>query len=78
MSGLSGMTCYFRHLQNILKKAEMEVTKENKREIDKVIHTIVSVEHKDCPATWKEVKKRITENEEGFVLILKEEWNKRI
>ena len=78
MWGLSGMTCYFRHLQNILKKAEIEVTKENKREIDKVIHTIVSVEYKDCPATWKEVKKRITENEEGFVLILKEEWNKRI
>jgi len=72
------MTCYFRHLQHIFKKAGIDVAKENKREIDKAIHNIVGVEYKNCPAASKEVKKRIAENEESFVSKLKEEWSKRI
>lgn len=72
------MTCYFRHLQQIFKKAGIEVTNENKREIDRVIHSIVGVDYKNCPAAWKEVKKRMTEDEEGFISKLKEIWNKRI
>ena len=70
------MTCYFRHLQGIFKKGEIEITDANKREIDKVIHEIVGVKYKDCSATWKEVKKRIAENEESFVSELKERVNK--
>jgi hypothetical protein len=35
------MTCYFRHLKEIFKKAGIEVTGENKREIDRIIHNIV-------------------------------------
>ncbi|MGA2767284.1 MAG: hypothetical protein ABSF24_03085 [Candidatus Bathyarchaeia archaeon] len=70
------MTCYFRHLQEIFQKAGIEVTNANKREIDKVIHEIVGVNYKDCPATWKEVKKRIAENEGSFVSELKEKWSK--
>ncbi|MBS7619851.1 hypothetical protein KEJ21_04300 [Candidatus Bathyarchaeota archaeon] len=72
------MTCYFRHLQEIFKKAGIEVTSENKREVDKIIHNIVSVKYKNCPATWREVKKKIMEDEEGFALMLKEAWNKRV
>jgi ribosomal protein L17 len=71
------MTCYFRHLKEIFKKAEIEVTNENKREIDRIIHSIVDVEYKNCPAAWKEVKKRIAEDEAGFVSKLKDSWNKR-
>lgn len=58
------MTCYFRHLQDILERAGITVTDENKRQIDKAIHKIVSIEYKNCPATWREVKKRITKDEE--------------
>lgn len=65
------MTCYFRHLQNIFKKAGIEVTGDSKREVDRVIHGIVGVEYKNCPAAWREVKKRIAEDEEGFVSELK-------
>jgi len=65
------MTCYFRHLKTIFEKAGITITKENKQDIDKVIHSIVGVEYKNCPATWKEVKKRIAENEENFVNMLK-------
>ena len=71
------MTCYFRHLQDVFKKAGIEVTKENKREIDRVIHGIVGVEYTNCSATWKQVKKRIAEDEEGFVSRLKEAWTKQ-
>jgi len=61
------MTCYFRHIWNVFKKAGIEVTDQNKREIDRVIHGIVSVEYKNCPAAWREVKKRLAEDEEAFV-----------
>jgi hypothetical protein len=65
------MTCYFRHLNDVFDKAGVTVTKENKKEIDRVIHSIVGVEYKNCPATWREVKKRIAEDEESFVDMLK-------
>lgn len=66
------MTCYFRHIQHVFKNAGIEVTKENKRDIDRVIHKIVGVEYKNCPATWREVKKRIADDEEAFTSKLKE------
>ncbi len=66
------MTCYFRHLQEVFQKAGIEVTKQNKREIDGVIHRIVGVEYKNCPAAWREVKRRLAEDEEAFVKELKE------
>ncbi|PIU58985.1 hypothetical protein COS86_06630 [Candidatus Bathyarchaeota archaeon CG07_land_8_20_14_0_80_47_9] len=71
------VTCYFKHLQQVFTKAGIEVTGENKKEIDKIIHGIVRVKYKDCPATWKEVKKRIAEDEEDFVSKLKEAWSKQ-
>jgi hypothetical protein len=71
------MTCYFRHLQQIFKKAGIEVTNENKQEIDKIIHDIVAVRYKNCPSAWKEVKKRIAEDEESFVSELKQAWSRQ-
>ena len=67
------MTCYFRHLKTIFEKTGTTITKENKQDIDRVIHSIVGVEYKNCSATWKEVKKRIAEDEESFVNMLKRE-----
>jgi hypothetical protein len=71
------MTCYFRHLKDVFARAGIEVTIENKHEVDRIIHNIVGVEYKNCPATWREVKKRIAEDKTGFVSMLKETWNKR-
>ncbi|MFB0563044.1 MAG: hypothetical protein ACETWM_17735 [Candidatus Lokiarchaeia archaeon] len=70
------MTCYFRRIQDIFKKAGVEVTSENKREVDRVVHGIVGVEYKNCSAAWKEVKRRIAEDEDGFVSELKEALGK--
>jgi len=72
------MTCYFRHLREVFKKANVEVTSENKREIDRVIHNIVKVKYKNCSIVWREVKKKIAENEEKFISALKEELRKRV
>jgi len=66
------MTCYFRHIQYLFEKAGIEVTEENRREIDKIIHNIVGVEYKNCPATWREVKQRKAEDENTFVSELKQ------
>lgn len=66
------MTCYFTHLHEIFAKAGIQVTKDNKREVERAIHAIVGVEYKHCPSAWKEVKKMIAEDEEGFVSKLKQ------
>lgn len=68
------MPCYFRHLQQVFKRAGIEVTAENKKEIDEAIHRIVSVRYKNCPAAWREVKKRIAEGEERFISELKKAY----
>ncbi|MFW9888089.1 MAG: hypothetical protein ACFFER_07905 [Candidatus Thorarchaeota archaeon] len=66
------MTCYFRHMSRIFEEIGIEVTKENKREIDKVIHDLVGVDYKNCSESWKEVKKRLAEDEDGFVNTLRD------
>ena len=71
------VTCYFRHLTELLKKAGIEVTPQNRQEIDRIIHSIVGVNYKDCPATWKQVKKSIMEDETAFVLNLRKAWTHR-
>jgi len=58
-------------------KAGIELTTENKRDVDRGIHKIVGVEYKNCSATWMEVKKRIAEDEEKLVSNFREAWNKR-
>jgi len=66
------MTCYFRHLREVFAKAGVDVTSENKKEVDRTIHSIVGVDYKNCPVAWREVKKRIAEDKEGFVAELRE------
>ena len=65
------MTCYFRHLKQVFEKANIKITIENKQKIDRIIHNVVGIECKNCSAVWREVKKRIDEDEKDFVLILK-------
>jgi hypothetical protein len=50
------LSCYFRHIGDIFEEAGIEVTPENKKDVDRKIHAIVGVEYKDCPAAWRGVK----------------------
>ena len=63
------MTCYFRHRQmkDVFERAGVVVTKENRKQVDRVIHSIVGVEYKSCPYTWRAVKARLVEDEGAFI-----------
>lgn len=61
------LTCYFRHMKLVFEQIGIEVTPENKREIDKKIHALVGVGYKNCSATWKAIKAKKAEDEEKFL-----------
>ena len=65
------MACYFRHMKNTFEKVGLEITVDNKRAIDKHVHEILGIEYKNCSATWKEVKKRLADDEAGFLVEIK-------
>ena len=64
------MTCYFRHMKGIFTEIGVEVTPKNKRDIDKKIHELLEIEYKNCSSTWKEIKKRIADDEPAFMTSL--------
>ena len=69
------MSCYLRHLRDLLDEAGVEVTPGNKRQVDQAIHKIVGVEYKDCPVAWKALKQQIMGDEQkrrDFVKKLKD------
>jgi len=61
------MTCYFRHLNGVFAELGVAVTPDNKKDIDKAIHKLLGVEYKNCSVSWKEIKKRLAEDEAGFM-----------
>ena len=50
------MSCYFRHMKDILAEAGITVTPSNKKQIDQAFHQVVGTSYKDCPATWRALK----------------------
>ena len=57
--GTGKMSCYFRHIKAIIAEAGIEVTPQNKKQVDKAIHQIMGIDYKDCPATWKTMKQHL-------------------
>lgn len=57
------MSCYLRHLKDVLGEAGIEVTPDNKKQLDRAIHDVVGTTYKDCPATWKEVKAKLASSD---------------
>ncbi len=68
------MSCYLRHLSEELEEAGITVTKENRKDIDKALHSLVGVEYKNCSSTWKKLKEMLQteEKREDIVQKLKE------
>ena len=54
-------------MKGIFAEIGIDVTPDNKRDVDKALHKLLGVEYKNCSTTWKEVKKRMTEDESGFM-----------
>ncbi len=63
------MSCYFRHLKEIFEEAGIEISKENKKIIDKKIHELVGVPYKNCPESWRKVKEWLRDMERKKKLI---------
>jgi hypothetical protein len=57
------MSCYFRHIKDILNGAGINVTPNNKTQLDRAIHDIVEVPYKDCPTAWTKLKEQIIGDE---------------
>ena len=73
------MSCYFRHMKDVLDQAGIEITKENKKEIDRIIHSLVDVEYKNCSPAWKAIKEHIKMDDQTknrFIKSLKEALKK--
>jgi hypothetical protein len=62
-------------MKDVLEEAGIDITPENKKEIDRIIHELVEIEYKNCSPTWKGVKEWIKGDEASrsrFVTRLKE------
>ena len=57
------MSCYFRHLKDVLGEAGIEVNSSTREDIDRAFHRIVGVTYKDCPTTWKRLNQGWTAEE---------------
>jgi len=53
------MSCYFRHMEDIFSQAGIDITKDNKKDIDRAIHKIVEIDYKNCSDAWKKIKEII-------------------
>ncbi len=65
------MTCYFRHLDTVFKRAGLIIDVDNRKRVDLIIHEMVGVEYKDCTETWNALKE-LLKDEEGFAQRLRE------
>lgn len=68
------MTCYFKNsrMKELFEDIGVVVTKENKKEIDSRIHDYLSVDFPNCAASWKQVRRRLKDDAEGFKSRLKD------
>jgi hypothetical protein len=63
-------------MKDALDEAGVEITKENKKDIDKIIHGLVDVAYKNCSPAWKAVKEHIKGDDKarsGFIKTLKKQ-----
>ena len=68
------MSCYLRHLGDVLAAAAIPDTRESRRRVHAMVQEITG-EH-DCPAVWRRVKSALAETAERELLIagLRERW----
>ena len=59
------MSCYLRHLDDVVTLAGVKIGPDNRMEVDRTVKELLGLE--DCPDVWKEVKKRLAADEQGFI-----------
>ena len=71
------MSCYFRHMKDILAEAGITLTPQNKKDLDRLIHQLVDQEYKNCSPTWKKIKEQFLaepKTQADFIKKLKAQW----
>jgi hypothetical protein len=63
------VSCYLRHIKDVLVEAGVVVTPASRKQIDQAIHRAVGVGYKNCPATWKKIKEDIKDERKRKVLV---------
>ncbi len=58
------MSCYLRHMKDILDEAGIAITPANRKQIDQAVHQAVGVAYKNCPVTWKKIKEDIKDDDD--------------
>jgi len=58
------MTCYLRHLEDLLGELGYGIDESNRRALDKALHRAVGVRYRDCPMTWKKIKRSLAGEDE--------------
>ena len=66
------MSCYLRHIKDILDEAGIAITPANRKQIDQTIHQAVGVAYKSCPTTWKKIKEEIKDDKEKRQALIKQ------
>jgi len=63
------MSCYLRHIKDVLDEAGIVVTPANRKQIDQAIHQAIGVGYKNCPATWKKIKEDLKDERKRKALV---------
>jgi hypothetical protein len=58
-------------MKDVIEEAGVEITKENKKDVDRIIHGLVDVEYKNCSPTWKGVKEHIKSDDKARTRFIK-------
>jgi hypothetical protein len=53
-------------MKELFEALGIVITKENQKEIDSRIHDYLSVDYPNCAASWKQVRRRLKDDPEGF------------
>ncbi len=59
------VSCYLRHLDDVVTAAGVKIGPDNRKEVDRTVKELLGLD--DCPDVWKEVKKRLAADEQGFI-----------
>jgi len=66
------MSCYLRHIKDILDEADIVITPANRHQVDQAIYQAVGVAYRSCPATWKKIKEDVKGNEEKRRVLIRQ------
>lgn len=62
------MSCYLKHMEEIISEAGIELTKENRKAVDHAIRRTIGKPDSNCPEVWKEVKAQVADGRKQEII----------